>query len=231
MNNIIKYWDDNLVSKHIGTEINWLFSYLDNENIKELKYIDIGSNVGKFFDVINEKYIIKQSIMIEPSKTLFEFLNEKFKDKDNIMLHNFAISDTNSYLWFDDLVSNAIDYYEKIGINDSINLGLSKLNRNMNGNTLCYSMDFFLRNICTIPPNDIDFIKIDTENSDLFIIKNMTDFIKEHEIKPFILFENNYHNDLSRIEAEKIINDFTTQCGYESVDLSTAGDMFIKPKK
>ena len=231
MNEVVKYWDENLVGQHVGIELNWLFKHLDSENINELNYIDIGGNVGKFYDEIIKKYIVEKAIIVEPSKILYDYMVEKFKDFKNIELHNFAISDSNGMLNFVDSAQNATEYFEKQGMTTSMNLGLSKLNRKQEGTTQCYSMDYFLRNINTIDSEKISFIKIDTENSDLFIINNMIEFIVEKQIKPFILFENNYHNDMSKSEASEIMERFCNLCGYEPVDLNIPGDSFLKPKK
>jgi FkbM family methyltransferase len=231
INNVIEYWDNNLVERHIGTEINWLFSYLDENKINEVSYIDIGSNVGKFYDVISKKYTIKKCIMVEPSKVLFDHMSEKYLGIDSIELHNFAISDENGNYELDTSVNDSINYFNEIGIDESINLGLTKLDKKKSGNTLCYSMEYFLKNINTIPLKDITFIKIDTENNDLQIIKSMTELFKNNNINPFILFENNYHNDMSDVSAKEIMSNFTKECGYEEVDLSYAGDNFIKPIK
>ncbi len=231
MNDIIKYWDENVVERHIGTEINWLFLHLDKHGIDELSYIDIGSNVGKFYDEISKKYKIKSCIMVEPSKFLFEHMVEKYLGIESIEIHNFAISDDNGNYELDNSVISSINYFNTIGVNDSINLGLSKLNKRVAGDTVCYSMEYFLEKINKIPLHDIDFIKIDTENMDLQIIKSMTKTFIENKINPFILFENNFHNDMSFEDAQKIIDDFCSKCGYESVDLSVPGDSFITPIK
>lgn len=231
MNEVVKYWDENLVAQHVGIELNWLFNHLDLEDTRELNYVDIGGNVGKFYDELIKKYSVKKAIIIEPSKILFDYMSEKFKGISNVELHNFAISDSNGMVKFIDSAQNVTEFFEEKGISNSMNLGLSKLNRMEEGSTQCYSMDYFLRNICSIEPKKINFIKIDTENTDLFIIKNMTDFFIEKQIKPFILFENNYHNDMSRSEALEIIERFCQTCGYEPVDLSIPGDSFLKPKK
>lgn len=231
MNKIIKYWDDNLVQQHINSELNWLFDYLDSNNIKTLSYIDIGGNVGKFYDVISTKYKINKCIMVEPSKMLFEHMTNKFSNQNNVELFNFAISDENGNFHFSDSAESSIRHYEKKGIDNSINLGLSKINKKNKGNTVCYSMDFFFRNFNTIPLTELTFIKIDTENMDLNVIRSMTNFFVENKLNPFILFENNYHNDMSKLDAENIMNNFCELCGYEKVDLSNPGDNFIKPIK
>lgn len=231
MNKIVKFWDDNLVLQHIGIELGWLFEYLDSNNITEVSYIDIGSNVGKFYDVISEKYKVNKCIMVEPSDVLFNYMTEKYVNVESIELFNCAISDENGDFNFCNSAEMAIKHYENIGIDNSINLGLSKLNKSTSGNVKSYSMDFFLKNHNTIPAQDITFIKIDTENMDLNIIGSMTQYFIDNRIKPFILFENNYHNTMSKVDAEKIINNFCDLCGYEKTSLDRPGDNFIRPIK
>lgn len=231
MSEVIKYWDGNLILQHIGKELNWLFDYLDKNKKESIFFIDIGGNVGKFYDEVSKKYSIEKCIIVEPSKVLFDYMVNKFESTNSVELHNFAISDKNGDFQFHDSASMVIDYFEKEEINNSINLGLSKLSHDIPGDTKCYSMDFFLREINTINPKDIDFIKIDTENSDLQIIKSMTNFFVENEIQPLILFENNYHNSISQEEATNIINNFCDLCGYEKIDLSIPGDNILIPTK
>lgn len=231
MNNVVKYWDENVVMGHVGGEIDWIFSYLNNNGMNDISYIDIGGNVGKFHEEISKRYRVKKCIIVEPSKTLFDYMTEKFVDDTSVELHNFAISDKDGQFFFIDSAGNAVKHFEENGLDSSINLGLSKISHSQTGATTCYSMDNFLRNICSIPPNEISFIKIDTENSDLQIIKSMTPFFVENNISPFIVFENNYHNDISTEQAIDIINTFCSLCGYEPVSLSHPGDNFILPKK
>ena len=230
MNNVIKYWDDNLVSTHIGTELKWLYNYLDEINFESISFIDIGGNVGKFYDEISKKYNVRKCVVVEPSKTLFNYLSEKFIHNDSVILFNFAISDENGSFDFTDSAEQTVHYFKDNENNNSINLGLSKLNKS-NGDTKCYSMEFFMEKFNPISCDEITFIKIDTENMDLQIIKSLTSFLQKTKINPFILFENNYHNDITTEEAENIIKTFCELCGYEKVDLSNAGDKYITPIK
>jgi FkbM family methyltransferase len=226
MSKHIEYWDNNIVHRHIGIEINWINQHLSEKNINKINYIDIGCNVGKFYDILSQKYEIEQCLMIEPSKNLFKYIQNKYLNNENIKLYNFAISDTDGNFQFHDSVT---DVWE-IDLNENnINLGLSKLQKNK-GDTLCVSMDNFMRNYCTIEPNKITFIKIDTENRDLNIINNMINFFKEKKINPLIIFENNFHNDMSFDAALNIINRFSDECGYNRVNIETPGDNLIKPK-
>jgi pantothenate kinase len=129
MNNVIRYWDNNLVSAHIGTELSWLYNYLDKNNFNSVSFIDIGGNVGKFYDEISKKYDVKKCVVVEPSKTLFNYLSEKFLHNDSITLFNFAISDENGSFDFVDSAEQVVDYFKDSGDNNSINLGLSKLKK------------------------------------------------------------------------------------------------------
>jgi len=225
MNNAIKYWDETIVLRHIGSELNWLFDYLDSKDIKNVSFIDIGGNVGKFYDEVSKKYKVDKCIIVEASKRLSEYMVKKFENNLEVTVHNFGLSDVEGYFLFDD---SGIDYWSNKDLDDSINLGLSKIS-NSYGETKFYKMDYFLENINTISPNEITFIKIDTENRDLPIIKDMMGYLIKNNIKPFILFENNFHNDLTLDEAKKIINDFSEKCGYYPVDMTIRGDSFLKP--
>ncbi len=226
MSKHIEFWDNEVVSIHIGTEINWIREFLNERNIKKISFIDIGCNVGKFYDILSKEYEINKCDMVEPSKNLFKYLQTKFNEDKKVTLFNFAVADQNGNFSFNESVS---DTWDGELSQNTINLGLSKLGKN-DGDTLCISMDNFLRNYCTIPPEEISFIKIDTENRDLNIINSMTDFIKEKNIKPLIIFENNFHNDMSYEQAKSIIDHFSDSCGYERIDLLTNGDNRIKPK-
>lgn len=227
MNKNIKYWDDEIVARHIGTELNWLFEYLDDNNITNISFIDIGGNVGKFYDELSKKYKIDKCVIVEASNKLCDYMKNKFSNNESVEIHNVAISDKEGYFEFND---SGIDYWNDKDVDESINLGLSKLS-NSSGQTKCILINTFLENYNTILPSDITFIKIDTENRDIPILGGMIDYLIRHNIKPFILFENNYHNDMSYDDAQLILDTFSEKCGYEKVNLKTPGDSKITPKK
>jgi FkbM family methyltransferase len=225
MNDVIKYWDDNLVSIHIGTEINWIHSYIKENNIDKISFIDIGGNVGKFFDELSKNYTIDKCIIVEPSKRLYEYMYDKFKNNTQVIVHNFGISNQNGLFQFND---NEIDYWLEREIDDSINLGTFKM-QSIPGETQFYTMDYFMENYNTIDPKKITFIKIDTENRDLYVLKYLKNYLKKNKINPLILFENNFHADMSLEEAQTIVNNFCDVCGYESTNLGEGGDKCLKP--
>lgn len=221
MNDLIKIWDEELVEKHVGTEIKYLIEYF-TEN-KKLNYIDIGANVGKFYDVLSKTYELGDVYMVEPAPQLFEYISEKFKDKPNCRLFNFAVSNKNGETYFQ------TECIEGSTI-DRIDMGVSKIHETNNGHLVqTVSGEYFLTKIVE-NLETIDFIKIDTETHDYLILESITPIIEKLNKKPFILFEHNYHSMMTDQEAEKIINEFTSRCGYENKEFkSLNGDCFIKP--
>jgi FkbM family methyltransferase len=220
MIDLIKLWDDELVEMHIGTEINYIKDFFKDKT--KLSYIDIGANVGKFYDVLSKTYEIEKVVMVEPAPKLFEYISEKFKHIQNCKMYDFAISDEYGETFFQ---THSLDN----STNEHINMGVSKIHENEGHRIKMVSGLDFLKNYV----NDIeeyDFIKIDTENYDYQIIKSITNVISQLNKKPFILFEHNYHNSISEEEAKKILNDFIENCGYEQLNFETLnGDCYIKP--
>ena len=74
-----------------------------NKKINQL--IQIGSNDGKRFDIINE-YIKKYSpncILVEPIKIYYEQLKQNYSNQKNVKFENLAIS-----------VNNEVNYLYKV---------------------------------------------------------------------------------------------------------------------
>lgn len=222
MKHLIKKWDDELIEKHIGNEVNYLKNYFIPKKIVELSYIDIGANVGKFYDVLSRDFNLKRVIMIEPAPQLFEYITEKFQNLTNCILYNFAISDNSGKIL---IQTHTIEH----STDDHINMGVSKINHEEGHEVIMISGYDFL-NEYVEELELIDFIKIDTETHDYQILKSMIPIISKLNKKPFILFEHNYHNSIPETEARNILNDFTSICGYESINFDELnGDSFIQP--
>ena len=93
MKDLIKIWDDELIERNIGIEINYLRDFFNGKNITKLSYIDIGANVGKFYDVLSKEYEIEKVVMVEPAPQLNEYIKEKFQSVPNCVIYDYAISD------------------------------------------------------------------------------------------------------------------------------------------
>lgn len=222
MEDLIKIWDDERIEMHIGIEINYLKEYFKDKDITSLNYIDIGANVGKFYDVLSRTYKIDSVVMVEPAPQLFEYLTKKFKDVPNCKIYDFAMSNIDGETYFQ---TSSIDK----STTEHINMGVSKIHEN-NGHLIkvVSGGNFFENYIDNL--ENIDFIKIDTESRDYEIISSMTPVIEKLKNKPFILFEHNYHGSLTYQQAEEILNNFINKCNYEPVDFKKlSGDCYLKP--
>lgn len=211
-----------MVERHILNEVSYIRNYFDPKGIKKLNYIDIGANVGKFYDVLKKYYEIENVVMVEPAPMLNEYLKEKFKDTNNCKIYDFAVSDNDGETYF------TVDSIIKSN-DDHINMGVSKITKDNGIKVKMVSGENFLLN-CIDEIEKVNLIKIDTENRDYNIIKSMKSVIKKMKTKPFILFEHNHMDVLTKDEAENILNEFTEECGYEKLDYSKIfGDWYIKP--
>jgi len=225
--NTIKHWDQNLMYKFVSKELDTIYECFDKHNIKSLSFVDIGSNVGKFYDEISKKYQINKCVMVEASSLLSEYSKEKFKENSNVFIHNVGLSDTNGDFYFDDAGVRCLDENNIDATGQEINLGLSG-KTNFPGTTKFYNASYFLENLCEIEPENIDFIKIDTENQDFPIILAMSEFLIKNKKSPIILFENNFHNtNMTLEEAQSAINDFCFKCGYNTVDLRSGENIIL----
>lgn len=225
----IKFWDDEIVQGHIGAEVQVMQDYFNENNITKINYLDIGANVGKFYDLFLERgFEIENAIMVEPSHDLFDYMVTKFKDTPNCQLYNLAVSDSDGVTMFE----SHIETYKDREPNDrSINLGLSKLSKTGREVELISGKRLFETYVEPIK-DSINFIKIDTENQDYFILESITEYVKNMTNKPYILSEHNYHNDMSYDRAKNIYDRFKDECGYEGIDFDElSGSVYLKPIK
>ena len=179
MKDLIKKWDDELIEKHIGIEINYLRDFFGGKNVTKLSYIDIGANVGKFYDVLSKEYEIEKVVMVEPAPQLNEYIKEKFQSVPNCIIYDYAISDRSGKTFFQ---THSIEHSTP----DHINMGVSQIHKSEGYEVQMISgYDFFDQYVNDL--ESFDFIKIDTETQDYQILKSMMPLIKSLNKKPFIL--------------------------------------------
>lgn len=224
----IKFWDQNVVERHIGSELQVVKAHFNKMKIKNINYVDIGANVGKFYDLfLEEGYDIDNAIMVEPSHDLYSYMLEKFKNKPNCKIYNLALSDKNGVVKFESIIETCNEYPVE---EDSINLGLSKISEKGKDVELMSGNDFFIKYVDS-HKDSLNFIKIDTENQDYFILDSITNYIKNLKNKPYIVIEHNYHNDMSYEKARLIYENFLNECGYEGLHFDELFNaVYLKPK-
>ena len=232
----IKFWDDEIVQGHINNETSIIFEYFKSKNIETINYVDIGANVGKYYDVIIANgFKVNIAIMDEAAPDLYNYMVNKFANKPNCKIYNYAVSDVDGVIKFE----SHIETYKDRDPNDkSINLGLAKMPHAQSNNSgegievpVITGKSFF-ENYVNEYKNDINLIKIDTENRDYNILKSITSYINTMQNKPFIILEHNYHNDMSYDEAKTIYNNFKNECKYEGFEFDELhSSVFLTPKK
>ena len=153
----IKHWDEDLMSKYTNKELNALYKILDELKIKEMSFVDIGGNVGKFYEEISKRYTVNQCVIAEASKILSEYMELKFKDDSKVTVYNVGLSDVSGDFYFDDVAVRTIEDNNIDASKDDINLGLAAKS-NFPGDTKFYNASYFLKKINKIPPNEITFI-------------------------------------------------------------------------
>ena len=186
-------------------------SYLSNEKIlnylfnqKKISYlIQIGANDGLRFDSLN--HYIKEnktkSLLVEPIKENFEDLKNNYKDFENIIFENLAIS-----------VNNEISYLYKVNPSKLKNYsgdhfaGITSFDKNHLIKHGVKKKDIIKDKVNSISINNLitkhalnkfDLLFVDAEGYDADIV---SDFLKTSLIRPTIIFEY-FH-----VPNEKLIN-------------------------
>lgn len=227
----IQRWDLQHCRQHVVAVFQQILptlkSYYQNDPII---YIDIGANVGKMYDLFYEEsgLDIEHSYLFEASSVLYEYMLTKYKENNKCTIYNDIILDTKTNINFDD------DYFlsEILNKPEYINFGLSKINKYKNNNLReTKQISTFLVNNNYIF-NKKTFIKIDTENSDIIILKDLLSVINNFKYKPVIEFEINYSCDGYPIEsAQEILNIYANKYRYNHINLSqTTGDGVLIPE-
>ena len=146
-------------------------------------FFDIGSHKGTYTDLVIENFKVKKVIMIEPQKSIYKFLKEKYKKKKKIKIYNLAISDKKKimtmYINKHDLTSSLTQIDKK---NRYLNFKarlfggtINELIQKKNMVNSCKLSDIIKNN----KVNKIDLLKIDTEGHELQVLKGTGSLLKK----------------------------------------------------
>jgi FkbM family methyltransferase len=222
----IKKWDDIFCAQHVVNLVNHISNLLLRNNINEINYLDIGANVGKVYDLLSEKLVIKKAYLVEASPLLFNYIKNKYANDSKVELFNFAAFNEETKIMFDQ--SSMIYQFETDGAN--LNFGLSKIQHTPQ------SVEVDAKRISTFLSehklfNDLSFIKIDTESVDFMVLEDILSVISFFNIKPLIEFEKNHFlQGLTDEQAQYILNRFN-EYGYKLLNLDSCyGDGLLTPE-
>lgn len=165
--------------------LNFLFV---NKNINSL--IQIGANDGLRFDYIN-KYIKKylpKTVLVEPVKDYFEDLKKNYKDFDNIIFENVAISVGNQIQYLYKVDKSKIDRYDEhiYGIN-SFDIKHLKIHGVKSSHIVKEKVQTEnISNLINKHFTSLDLLLIDAEGYDGFILN---DLFETSNFRPIIISE------------------------------------------
>lgn len=165
--------------------LNFLFV---NKNINSL--IQIGANDGLRFDYIN-KYIKKylpKTVLVEPVKDYFEDLKKNYKDFDNIIFENVAISVGNQIQYLYKVDKSKIDRYDEhiYGIN-SFDIKHLKIHGVKSSHIVKEKVHTEnISNLINKHFTSLDLLLIDAEGYDGFILN---DLFETSNFRPIIISE------------------------------------------
>jgi FkbM family methyltransferase len=171
-----------------------IINFILRKNFSINYFIDVGSHLGTYSDLILKYFKKSKIIMIEPQKEIFKKIKLKYKNNKKILILNHAISDKNVnrnlYINYHDLTSSLTKFNYN---NNYLKIKSKIFNTTPHGmikekliiKTIKMSTLLSKENI-----TNVDLIKIDTEGHELEVLKGMGDKIKK--IKNILI---EFHND------------------------------------
>ena len=215
----IKEWD-NHGKRHVIGIVYELSRYFSKNN--PINLIDVGANSGLFFDVFRKNIPINRAVLIEPNPDLASYAKEKYKNEPNIIVENFALSDSNSKYSF---LDGGWEHHLLLPP-EQMNLGGGKIVYDENGPYSCYSFDYLFSRYNL---DRIDLVKVDTETEDLRILKGFTESVKKLSHRPIFCLENNWSARYTFEESNKLAQDFCSECKYKPIDITASRDFYLFP--
>jgi FkbM family methyltransferase len=121
--------------------------------------LDIGANLGIYSDFFS--HFFKKVYAFEPSNIAYPILKLNVKKK-NVILFNYGLSNKNKNYFFKE---------------SSTNISAGKIFNS--GNLIkCFKIDTFIK-LNKIRPIEIGFVKIDTENQEIYVLMGAINFLKQ----------------------------------------------------
>jgi FkbM family methyltransferase len=188
------YIDNGKAEPHGGGYLEYVKHYIQRNPAKNRTYIDVGACQGT--TMLPYSRLFQKVFGYEPNKKNFELClkNLRLNDSKNCIVKNNAVMD------------------KKVN-------GLTILHSG--GNSGCYyfkedsSSDITSVILDEENIQDVDFIKVDTEGSELYVLKGAINIIKNY--KPLIQIELNGLSETNfGIKSEDTIN-FLQQLGYKRI--------------
>lgn len=180
--------------------------YLIGEVLKKYfsgigKYIffDVGANIGEYSKMLRQSFKDAEIFSFEPNPKAYDVL-KNLAEKENFTAENIGIGEK---------IGNQVLYSFKKLSATQLGTTNKEILKNYQINEETEEINFFsdtIDNYCTAKKiQKIDFIKIDVEGSELFVLKGSEQLLKKDKIK-IIQFEFNEPNVANRIFLKDFYN-------------------------
>ena len=202
-----------------------IFNFLKDKKLNNFNLVlDVGAHKGETINIFLKNLKIKKIISFEASpknflklKNNFKKLSRKFKNSE-IIIENIALSNEKKKIKFKQLAESSSSTISEIDENSSYYKKKYKI-LNLFGNKKNYK----IINLETLKLSDylskhkigtIDFLKIDTEGTELEIILGLD---KNIENVKLIMFEHHFDNMIKKKYTFRIINDYLLRNNFEKI--------------
>lgn len=178
-----------------------LFPYF---NQKHPVIFDVGSNKGEWTDLLIDQ--AAEVHLFEPNELLLHYTMVKYCDRRNVVYKNVAVSYTvgNNRFWqFDNENNGLSNVFDNPKWDDLPSHEKQVM-------TTC--LDWYWR----LNTNNIDFVKIDVEGAEMFVLQGSKELLTEKRIK-FIQVEKAEHIHLSGYTFDDLIA-YLKSFGYKPIE-------------
>lgn len=161
---------------------------------------DVGSNKGFWADLVVKN--VSQLHLFEPNEMLLTYTKVKYDDRTNVYYNAkgcFSQTGRAKFFYFTNW-NNGLSsiFYNERWVNEGLPMKFGECD--------VIALDDYWN-------KEIDFIKIDVEGAEIYVLEGAKRLLSEHKIK-FIQFEYGEHYKLNNIKLDQII-DFVGQFGYK----------------
>ena len=188
--------------------------YKKNLNKSRIKILDVGSNKGQTIDFFLGINPNAEIFAFEPNKTLFNYLAKKYKNKPNIRINNFGVSNINGVLDFKENILDETSTFETINLESKylekkakiLGVKKEKLIKDTYKVDVVCLYDFLKQ----YNQECFDVLKVDVEGHELQVLKGLFSCNEMNCSIRFIQIEQHnddmYNNDSKHKEIDEILN-------------------------
>lgn len=167
----LQIWFYDVKKLPVGTHLFYFLQYRVDFEIKTV--FDVGANIGKFSEEVLKFYPKSTIHCFEPVKSTFDHLKGSFSKNNKVSLNQIALGNLKR--------KQIIKLYDPS--RSDVNSLIEKNQPANSSNSECIEIDTLDNYVETNSIDSIDFLKIDTEGYDLFVLEGSKETARKKKIK------------------------------------------------